>query len=153
MYPVTFKKNRAEYFLRCLKEGKRISHDPKESEWTRSEMLQLAGACFCWLLGGWLPPDEEDAGLLGRQPLERESLERLEAQDATCVLDLYAAIGFVGELNALIWDEEGEYDERCEDLIQCLVGQSCEVEIDKTMKPLRGFKKKPKPPGKELWLR
>ena len=46
MYPATFRKERATYFLDYLLNGRPMLHDFEQPGWTVDEMLQLAGACF-----------------------------------------------------------------------------------------------------------
>ena len=138
MFPLNFKKKRAEYFLDCLANGKPISHDPEQPGWTINEMVQLAGACFFVMMTHGPILQVEYAKMQGKKYAQPANKEHAEAVDESVFNDLHAGIEFAGHLSQLVCD--AEYDQTWEDFVQCAVTQSCATEIKKSMQPFTGLK-------------
>lgn len=116
MYPVNFKKERAEYFVDCLDKGLAISPDPDQGGWTKNEMVQLAGACFFVLMSQG-PISDVMAELSGFGRPEKKHPEHVEAEEELLLNDIHAAIEFAANLSMLAHD--GGYDDAYEPFVQC----------------------------------
>lgn len=135
MFPVNFRKERAEYYLRCLDEGKAI--EPEQADgWTVDEMVGLAGACFFALLSHGPLLRKAAAKMLGKKLEPSETAEHKEADDQLVFNDLHDTIEFAGHLTMLVHDQE--YDHNFEELVRCGVTQ--EGEVKKTVVPIEGCK-------------
>ena len=121
MFPLNFNKKRAEYYLRCLVEGKTI--EPEQADWTVNEMVGLAGACFFGLLSKGPLLRKAAADMQGKKLEPSEATEHQEAYDELVFNDLHSAIEFVGHLTMLVHDQE--YDNNFEEFVQCCVTQEC----------------------------
>ena len=146
MFPLNFKKNRAEYYLNCLNALGGESIAPEDAKgWTVNDMIGLAGACF-FCLSSHGPLLKRAMAEMQGKTLSPEELhpEHKEAIDEMIFNDIHAAIEFIGNLTMLVCDEE--YDEEFEEFVQCGVTQ--EGETSKQVTAIRGFKEFPK--GGEL---
>jgi hypothetical protein len=138
MFPVNFKKERAEYFLQCLDSGDPISHDPDERGWTLNEMAQLAGACFFALLTHGPVLKKAAAEMKGEDYEPPDDAEHREAVDELIFNDVHAGIEFIASLTQFVQD--GRYDDNYEEFVQCGASQVVEGEIHKQIGPVQGFK-------------
>ena len=135
MFPVNFNKERAEYYLRCLDEGRAI--EPEQAEgWSVDEMIGLAGACFFGLLSHGPLLRKAAADIQGKKLEPSETAEHKEADDQLVFNDLHGAIEFVGHLTMLVHDQE--YDNNFEELVRYGVTQ--EGQVKKTVVPIEGYK-------------
>jgi len=134
MFPLNFNKKRAEYYLRCLDEGKPI--EPEQTAWTVNEMVGLAGACFFGLLSHGPLLRKAAADMQGKKLEPSEATEHQEADDELVFNDLHAVIEFVGHLTMLVHDQE--YDNNYEELVRCGVTQ--EGQVKKKVVPIEGYK-------------
>ncbi len=115
MFPLNFRKSTAEKFLECLAEGK-----PLGVVHTIDEMIGLAGACFFAIQSHGPLLRKVAAEAQGLPPPADQAAEHKEADDEMIRTDTLAAIEFAGYLTMLVKD--GEYDDRCEETVGCLVG-------------------------------
>lgn len=105
-----FDKSRAEYFIECLENGKRI--DPRTDtgptgKWTRHDLLQLAGACMFMYLQG------QRSGLMNAiasGAWDGTHGEYKEAISQTAIQDVEDAARLCSELTADM--ELGTYDKQ-----------------------------------------
>jgi hypothetical protein len=134
MYPITFKKDRAAYFLDCLLNGGPMLHDPEQAGWTIDEMLQLAGACL-FAVAAYGPIREATAAQL--QDWEHEHPEHQEAEIDTMMHDLHAAMEFMAQLTQMAYD--GGYDREYEPVVRCGI-QAVDTRIETSVIPVEGFK-------------
>jgi len=136
MNVVDFHKERAEYLIDCIANGKPI--EPSTSAgWTYNDMLALAGAChFGALSHGRVDlramKGEEEA----RQWLESLPKEHREANEEMWFNDVAAAIEFYSHLTMLVKD--GKYDHQAEKHLVAFVSQVGSSQ--KRLHPLKGFK-------------
>lgn len=128
---VKFNKQKAQYYLECLKNGRAIA--PSDGGWTGNEMLAVAGACFygAWSQGAqsfWLRelPDEMHA-------------EHREAAEEKFDHDLHAAVALYCHLTMLVKDES--FDEQFAPEVMALVSQQGDTK--KSVLPLKGVKGQP----------
>ena len=130
MYPIHFRKERAEYLLDCLATGKPIV--PSQSlGWTIDDMMALAGAChFAAMSHG---PCVSKAKRIDITKLPKEYQE---ATEMTFVSDLRAAVEFYSQLTMLVKD--GEYDSHFEPYMVAVVTQTGDVR--NSVAPLEGHK-------------
>ena len=133
MFPLTFKRERAERFLACLARSKAI--DAPQEGWTVNEMATLAGACFFAISTHGPILRKALAKRQGRDPGAPEHREHKEADGQLVYNDIHAAIEFAGHLTMLLHD--GEYAQAFDDSVQC--GVTMET-ADMTVQPLQGFK-------------
>ena len=134
MYPITFRKDRATYFLDCLLNGQPVLHDPDQRGWTVDEMMQLAGACL-FAVAAYGPIRETTAVQL--QDWEHEHPERQEAEIETMMHDLHAAMEFIAQLTQMAYD--GDYDREYEPIVRCGI-QAVDTRIETSVIPVEGFK-------------
>lgn len=137
MFPVNFRKARAEYFLDCLSNGKPITYDGEQGGWTVNEMAGLAGACFFVIMSHGPLLRGAAAEMQGRTLESSNTAEHAEADDELISSDLHAAIEWIGNLTMLVWD--GKYDEAFEELVIC--GATQEGDTEKRIAPIEGFKR------------
>ena len=141
MFPVNFKKARAEYFLDCLENGKAMTYDSEQGGWTISEMIGLAGACYFVIATHgplWRKTILEAEGKI----LELSDVpEHAEADNELVLNDIRAALEWVAQLTQLVYD--GGYDEPFEDSIKCGVSQDIQRDVERTVIPIQGFKQPP----------
>jgi len=128
MIPVKMTKERAEYFVACLGDGKPFI--PPPGGWSGDEMLAVAGACLAaarsqgpnnW----WSKANDTSA-------MHREHSEMVEeAFDH----DLHAGVGFYSQLiEALMF---GEWDKQYAADVQALATQT--GTLKKSVSPVKGF--------------
>jgi hypothetical protein len=134
MYPITFRKERATYFLDCLLNGRPMLHDPGQPGWTVDEMLQLAGVCFFAVAAHGPVPSPTAAQL---QEWDQEHPEHREAEIETMMHDLHAAMDFIAQLTQLAYD--GGYDHQYGALVRCGV-QAVDTRVEASVVPVEGFK-------------
>ena len=135
MFPLNFKKERADYYLKCLDEGTLIKPE-REGGWTVDEMVALAGACFFGLLSHGPLLRKAACEMTGKTMTPSESAEHREADQELINSDLHGAIEFAGTLTALVLD--GQYDEQFGELVRCGVSQ--EGQVSGRLVPVEGFK-------------
>lgn len=134
MFPLDFRKERAEYFIQCLEGDKPIA--PKK-DWNVMEMITLAGVCFCAIRSHGLTLKQVARRIQSALPTAQVA-GRQDATDNDAILnDIHAAIEFVSELAWLV--HEKEYDRQWEQSVECLVYQ--EGQIRNRHIPLKGSKK------------
>src|SRR5580704_17872499 len=112
MYPVNFSKERAEVLLDCLSNGKPIP--APERGWTLAEMLTLAGACHCAMVG-WGPLHHLQLGF----DIHRLSQEQQEAHTGDLCNDLNVAIEIYSQL--MIYMRHGTYDAQFDPIMEAQV--------------------------------
>jgi len=134
MFPLNFNKKRAEYYLKCLDEGKTI--EPEQANWTVNEMVGLAGACFFGLLSHGPLLRKAAADMQGKKLEPPVATEHQEADDELVFNDLHSAIEFVSYLTRLVRDRE--YDNNFEEFVRCCVTQ--EGQVTKNVVPIEGCK-------------
>ena len=133
MFPLSFKREKAEYFLNCLAKSRAI--DPPQKGWTVDEMAVLAGACFFAISTHGPILRRALAKKQGRDPGVPEHREHKEADGQLVYNDIHAAIEFAGHLIMLLHD--GGYEQAFDDSIQCGVTmETAEMRVH----PLQGFK-------------
>jgi len=135
MFPVNFRKERAKYYLECLKNGKSISPE-QPTEWTVTEMVGLAGACFFAISSHGPLLRTALAKRQGKASESSQTAEHREADGELILNDIHAAIEFIGQLTMLISDQK--YDEAFENFVQ--VGVSQDGQLERTVIPLTGCK-------------
>jgi len=146
MMLVRFKKERAEYFLRCLNNGQPMTRDCPEPGWTIEEMMQLAGACFYAIcchgpemkFAGMEPQDGVDEDELLKRCEPPADPEHREAWARSLLNDFHAAVEVVGKLTSLV--HQGEYDKDYEASMMFRAGQIVDGQINTEVVPLEGFK-------------
>ena len=128
---VKFNKQKAQYYLECLKNGRAIA--PGDGNWTGNEMLAVAGACFFGAMSQgtqsfWLKelPDTMHA-------------EHREAAEEKFDHDLHAAVAFYGQLTKLV--EYESFDEQFAPEVMALVSQQGDTEL--SVFPVKGVKGQP----------
>ena len=98
--PFKFDKARATEFLDCLANGKTIP--AVDNQWTKNDMLQLAGACYCVVFSqGPMMLPGKNQGDVGRRPSEYR-----EAVQETLTADILGSIEFQGNLSFMVLDDE-----------------------------------------------
>jgi hypothetical protein len=125
MYPVNFRKERAEYLLDCLATGKPIAPS-QAGEWTIDDMMALAGACHF----GAMSHGPILATVMGIDTTKLPK-EYQEAHEETLFADLRAAIEFYGHLTMLV--EDGQYDSEFEPCMVAAVRQTGDVQSSVTV--------------------
>jgi len=134
MYPITFTKERAGYFIDCLVNGQAIEHDPGQTGWTVDEMLQLAGACFlAAAVHGPQPQPTADQ----LKDWKNKHAEHQEAEIESLMHDLHAALDFIAQLTQMAYD--GEYDGTYGAIVRCGV-QAVDTYVEASVVPIEGFK-------------
>jgi hypothetical protein len=131
--PTTFRKSRAQYLINCFENGLAINHDPEQPDWTRDEIIQLAGAVFAVLYN--MNPLE---------PCNRHSEERprelVEADNVTLCNEIFGAIEFAGFLTSFV--RLGEYDECYDDVVKFVSTWEYEGIIKRYNMPLSGWRRR-----------
>jgi len=138
MFPVNFKKERAEYFLSCLNTGELMEHDPEQPGWTVNEMLQLAGACFFAMLSHGPLLKVAMAEMRGTKYEPPDDHEHREALDEGLFNDVHAAVEFAAHMTQMVCDDE--FDEAYEPFVRCGATQIVRGKIEKRLMPVEGFK-------------
>ncbi|MHC4179548.1 MAG: hypothetical protein ACYSWU_18710 [Planctomycetota bacterium] len=124
MYLFRFTKERGQYLLDCLHEGKPIEPN-SPGGWDTADAVQTAGALLYHLFCSARPPHTHER--LAALPTEHQ-----EAVLETTLNDLCATIRYVGFLVSLV--DEGEYDKHFEPQVRGRVTYTAPLEFDVEVK-------------------